>query len=222
MLAARSVANAGLAFPGLAFPGLAFLGLAFLILLLLGIARPAQALPMTYAFDMPAFTAGGFAGQTSTLEVTVDNGGTSVANQFYFSFDIDGFAVTVGSAAASLGQESSHGSSMFGNLLYITTDALGIPTLDLTATRESSASFNSPAGERIRLSTGGYLGFPNYSVVIGGVDGTLRSDILVTGRRITAIPEAPGLTLLGLGLIGLVLIGLLLSSRRLPVLLRSE
>jgi hypothetical protein len=95
---------------------------------------------------------------------------------------------------------------MFANLLYITTDALGIPTLDLTTTRPSMVSFSNPSGDRIGLSTGGYLDRPSYIVVLDGVEGTLRSDILVSGRQVVAVPEAPSLALFSLGLAGLVLL----------------
>ena len=175
-------------------------------LALVGMARTAEAVPMTYAFDMPAFTGGDLAGQTSVLEVTQDNGNTSAANHFYFSFDIDGFAVTVGSRTLSLGLDPGDGASYFGNYLYITTDVLGIPTLDLTTTRESMVSFSNSAGDRIRLSTGGYLNFPAYRVVIDGAEGTLDSAILVSGRQVLAIPEPRSLALFILGLGGLVLL----------------
>ena len=106
----------------------------------------------------------------------------------------------------SLGQGPSDGSGMFVNLLYIRTDALGIPTLDLTTTRQSLVDFSNRSGDWISLSTGGYLNFPNYRVVIDGVEGTLQSDILVSGRRAVAVPEAPSLALFTLGLAGLVLL----------------
>jgi len=172
----------------------------------LGMARTADAVPMTYAFDMPVFTGGGLAGQTSILEVTVDNGNAAAADQFYFSFDIDGFAVTVGARTLSLGLDPGDGSSYFGNYLYITTDALGVPTLDLTTTRQSMVSFSNPSGDRIGLSTGGYLNFPAYRVVIDGVEGTLQSDLLVSGRPVLAVSEPHSLALFTLGLAGLFLL----------------
>lgn len=175
-------------------------------LVLMGMARAAEAVPMTYAFDMPAFTGGDLAGQTSVLEVTLDNGNASAANQFYFSFDIDGFAVTVGTQTLSLGLDPGDGASYFGNYLYITTDALGLPTLDLTTTRQSMVSFSNSAGGRIRLSTGGYLNFPAYRVVIDGFVGTLDSAILVNGRQVLAVPEPRSLALFILGLAGLALL----------------
>ena len=81
---------------------------------------------------------------------------------------------------------------------------MGIPTLDLTWTRESLVSFSNPSGDSIRLSTGGYLNFPIYSVVIDGIEGTLRSGILVIGQQVTAVPEAPSLAVFVLGLAGLI------------------
>lgn len=176
-------------------------------LTMLGVAGTAEAIPMTYAFDMPAFTGGGFAGQTSILEVTLDNGGTSAANQFYFSFAIQAVASTVGGETLSLGESSADGASYFGDLLYITTDTLGIPTLDLTTTRQSQVSFNNPSGDRISLATADYLSHPTYSVVIDGVEGTLQAaDLRVIGRQVVEIPEAPSLVLFVLGLAGLVLL----------------
>jgi hypothetical protein len=150
---------------------------------------------------MPAFTGGPHAGQTSIRAVTVDNGSTDPFSESYFNTDTVSLGVTIGSSSASFPAPFS----FYGAVVYITTDALGTPTLDLSADFNSYV-FRSGVGTLIQLRTNPYL----YAVQLPG-DSTYSynlSDIVVTGAPLNAVPEPGTLGLIGSGGAALLLLGL--------------
>lgn len=163
----------------------------------------AAADPITFVFDMPPFIDGSidFEGQTSILEVTVDNEGMSAANQTYFNTDIRSLAVTVGDLFLEL-NVFDHLSSFEGLHPYIMTNDLGRPILDLSAMVDS-AVFLSNLTDFIALGTADDLGPTIYHVDIGDSFGISARVVGVRGTSLTAIPEPSTLTLFALGLLGL-------------------
>lgn len=175
---------------------------AFLTIIILS---PISALadPITFVFEMPPFIDGSvdFEGQTSILEVTVDNGGTSAANQIYFNTDVTGLAATVGALFLDL-NVFDHRSIFEGSLPYIVTNDREIPILDLSA-MENSAVFLSNIVDFLQIGTADDHGPTIYHVDIGDSFGISARVVDVRGTRLTSIPEPGTLTLFGVGLIGL-------------------
>jgi hypothetical protein len=115
---------------------------AALLVVGLAFASVGQAADFILEFDMPAFSMVSppqyFDGQTSTLQLTVDNGGTSSANQSYLNTDIFGMRVlTSGGTLIDLNATRN----TFGSQQYITTDTIGGAILDLTASVGSYVYF---------------------------------------------------------------------------------
>lgn len=190
---------------------------AILGLVLFGTTGVANAIPFTYEFNMPAFTAGtpddvGFKGQTSILEVEVDNGNATNINQSYLNTQITGYTVTIGALTLSL-HLSSSGLYFQGSQTYITTNDFGAAILDLTADVESRAllGLSSSALGVIQLGTTQGSGPVQYWVQINGVSGLVSEDFIVDGDEIifpnrpdptTSIPEPSTIALFVIGLAG--------------------
>ncbi len=83
----------------------------------------ANAVPITFTFDMPAFTNGALAGEVSVLDVTVDNGGTSALNQAFLNTQITSLSTEWTGAITPV-----YG----GSNTVVTTDAQGLATLNFT------------------------------------------------------------------------------------------
>tara|TARA_R110001599_G_C11903528_1_gene626589 strand:- start:78 stop:548 length:471 start_codon:yes stop_codon:yes gene_type:complete len=148
---------------------------------------------MTFEFDMPAFVFGPKTGQTSMLSVTADNGSSSSLSQSFLNTDILSYIVDIGGVLFS-----SSGAAYFGgSTTFVTTDALGIPTLDLTSLTDAFAS---------TLSAGGFIQLGTSLHTIYYVEGSGLNDstLAVVGRDASAsVPTPATLALFGLGLAGL-------------------
>ena len=133
-----------------------------LVLALLIFPITAVAIPITYRFDMPAFDSFSLAGQTSVLDVTVDNGGASASNQSYLNTDIKAYSVQVGSMMLSLNNIDDF-ATYEGSANYITTDSMGNAVLDLS-TNIASLTVMTNGFSHIQLGTlllgGGGLKYP--------------------------------------------------------------
>lgn len=159
-----------------------------------------QATAVTYVFDMPAFTSGSPAegcetltGQTSILEVTVDNGSTETANQTYLNSQIFALKATIAAGSVSL-NSTDHSAGITGSAIYISTDSAGTPTLNLTAPVNTAFDlFDFSTFEEMQLGTGI---FSRYLIVVGCDEGAARVTT-VTGSLLP-IPE-PSAGALSLG-----------------------
>jgi hypothetical protein len=182
-------------------------------LIVLGIFLCAsQAAAVTYVFDMPVFTGGSpescgqsLAGQTSILEVTVDNGSAETANQTYLNSQILALKATVGARSVSL-NSTDHPAGVTGSAVYISTDSADIPTLDLTTSADTAFDLYRPGSfEEMQLGTGA---FSRYLVVIGCDEGSANQVTTVVGSL--AVPEPSTETL---GLAALSALALIVRAR---------
>jgi len=159
---------------------------------LLSIATLGHSEPVTYSFDMPPFipSVGNLGGQTSILDITVDNGNTSTANQTYLNTEILG--LTVRSGASFVTFTSPPDTLITVEIgVYVTTDAAGMATLSLLDTPVGTLAqyFRGPIGpndvEAIQLGTKvtGQGGFSSYSAEFadGGL-GVINDGFTVTSR----------------------------------------
>lgn len=179
------------------------LSVTVLSLALLAAPIAASAVPFTFRFNMPAFLGGGFAGLTSVLDVSVDNGGTSALNQSFLNTDITDYAVSIDTTTASL---SGPVTSTTGSTTYITTNGAGVPVLDLSIDLDTSAIATVSAGNSIQLGTRDNGGPTQYAVSINGILGLNGNDLVVTGTLLQLSVPAPatlGLLVAGIGLVGL-------------------
>lgn len=173
---------------------------ALLGLAMMGVAGPARAILISYTFDMLAFTSGPEIGNTSTLDVVVDNGNSTPISQSYLNTDISEFTITVGGVSYISTALLYSGTPA----VWITTDAFGVPVLDLSGTADTCAFL--PANNQLCKGDN----FGNYVLF----DGSQFSQIKLITAPITGsqtIPEPASLTLFG---VGLILIGLVVIVRR--------
>lgn len=185
------------------------IGIVFIIVSLFafGPAR-VSAEPVTFVFEMPFFIDGSvdFVGQSSTLEIEVDNGGSSIVNQTYFNTQVTGLAVTVGTRFIAL-NVTDNMSIFEGFLPYITTDIRGAPILDLSAF-EDSVAFLSNGEDFIQIGTAGDNGPTVYHVDIDDSFGISALVVSVPGTG-PGVPMPVSNRRSGSGALGLFWIGLL-------------
>ena len=145
----------------------------FLVSILL--SANALGVPITYSFDMPAFpttfASDALGGLTSVLELTVDNGSTSISNQSYTNQQILTISATVGSETTALTVgDPGTASDIRGSAIWITTDGTGIPTLDLTISTSMEVvlvalnSISVPDLGFLQLASVGPSGASHYTV----------------------------------------------------------
>ena len=161
-----------------------------------------QASPVTFRFEMPAFFAQDLAGQTSILDVTVEQGGGSLENKAWTNTQILAMSVVAGSRSMAVNDDFENTE---GSFPYIRTDAAGVPTLDLIyggATFLVQAIPGSDPLAFIQLGTGLFteywVQFPD------GAQSVLNSGSLLVRGTVIPLPAAAWMFLSGLvGLIGI-------------------
>ena len=178
-------------------------------LVILGATWSANAVPFKYRFQMPAFDGGGFEGETSVLDIVVDNGDTSTLEQTYLNTEIIAFDLLIGEVPNRVGLRlniNDDRSSSRGSVAYVTTDALGFPTLDLTASEFSAFELEdlSASAGLIQLVTGTS---PNFQIFALDDVGFITGLDPVAGIRVPLddllLPEPGTLALFVIGLGGL-------------------
>lgn len=144
----------------------------FMLIAWLALLTPiAHAAPITFSFDIPLLD-GDLAGATSFIDVTVDNGGNVFTNQSYLNTEITGLDVLVGALSASF--DFGDITYIENAVVYITTDILGIPTLNLLANIDSAVVFQDGLGNAGQLGTFSdtgnlnsphFVSFENFTIV---------------------------------------------------------
>lgn len=120
------------------------------IMALPGVFGVASATPFTFEFDIPAWTlvVGSPAefGSSGVLDITLDNGSASDISQAYLNSQITSATVTtIGGIFAHTWAGPPFGTALLPSgtslsLSYISTNAAGIPTLDLLAGPEANTN----------------------------------------------------------------------------------
>ena len=190
------------------------------VLLLTLLAGPAQAVPFAFVFDLPDWQFNdnpALFGTTGTLTLTADNGGATAAAQTWTNADLLSIdLVTDGSYANAwtLPGDVVLAVPSLAGVSYLSTDALGAPTLDLTtpADPDSSVVRVSNAGGTFQLAAFADSGLGFTPILLRSGPGSTgdtasvpRTGIVVQGRLLQAVPApsslllaAPGLALLAL------------------------
>ena len=175
-----------------------------LIAVLLLTPFAASAAPFTFSFDMPAFNNGELLGDTSTIYVTVDNGGNSFTDQGFLNTQIT--AVEIDSGIYSFALNTVDDISVTsGSAIYIYTNSLGIPTLNLTGFFDSFFIVrDTDFVPFFQLGTNDGSGPVQYSVrVAEGINGRIIGAFSVVGERVINDPgtllEQLGTTVTGAG-----------------------
>jgi hypothetical protein len=187
--------------------------------LCLWLAPSASAAPVTVRFDLPAWTeiyaSPATFGTNGVLTVTLDNGSASTFNQSYLNTTITSIALVAngGTFSPAFSGTSAVGSEGAELLSFISTDAAGIPTLDLTAQDVGSAydfydgTYFLQLG--ITMPTQGYWPFSVSEDAFGSGafmavsprDATgLYTGLVVRGQAVAEVAEPTGLALVALGL----------------------
>ena len=89
-----------------------------------------SAATFSFVFDMPEFTSGSLVGQTSRLEVEVDNGGTSKIDQDFTNFDVTAMTILQLNGVDKLLEFTDYRTLSTAEHIFITTDAGGLATLN--------------------------------------------------------------------------------------------
>ena len=178
-------------------------------LVVLGATWSANAVPFKYRFQMPAFDGGGFENEVAILDIIVDNGDTSSLDQIYLNTQIIGFDLLVGEVPNRVGLRlniNDDRSSASGSVPYITTDLLGFPRLDLTASGFSAFELEdvTAAIGLVQLLTGSA---PRFQVSVLNEVGFVSGPFAVGGIRVPIddllLPEPGTFALFVIGLGGL-------------------
>ncbi len=132
---------------------------------LLGLTSAVQASPVTFEFSIPDWTETdnvALFGTHGILDVTVDNGSSSILNQTYLNSEITNISLTAVGGTFSRSWTGPDGTGDAGES-YVSTDGSGIPTLDLLAAQNSTAYFFFDSLFRLQLGvttpSGGFTTF---------------------------------------------------------------
>lgn len=184
---------------------------------LLGMSSAAQAVPFTFEFNIPNWTDTNnvaLYGTHGILDVTLDNGSSSILNQTYLNSEITNISLNAVGGTVSRSWTGAEGTGAASES-YISTDGSGIPTLDLLAIPPNQTSthyffFDSPFSFQLGVinTDGGFTTFfiddfqtfaetvpfdPNVNEFLG---------FSVIGQQIN-VPEPATLALLGLAFAGI-------------------
>lgn len=165
-----------------------------LAILFLALPVAANAVPITFTFDMPDFDTFDRAGENGgPLSITVDNGGTSAISQTFLNTDIIGMAVP-----------SLSNTSMFysGVGSALTTDALGVATLSFLGGGFYYAFADGAGSSRIQVgrSCDFFVRRAGETNSQGGAAGCGQTIWPVVQSTTTAVPVPGTVALLGIGL----------------------
>lgn len=192
------------------------LGPLMLALATLAFSGPAMAVPFTFVFDLPDWHFNSdplLFGTTAVLSLTADNGGSSATAQTWSNSDLRAVElVTNGSYANTwtLPGEVILALPDPGGVSYLSTDATGLATLDLTSPGDPDTSVvrMSNAGGTFQLGSYDDSGLGFTPVLLrSGPDNTgetasvPRAGIVVTARNAQAVPEPLSAILLLAGLV---------------------
>lgn len=193
---------------------------------LLGISSAAQAVPVAFEFSIPDWTETDnvpLFGTHGILDVTLDNGSSSILNQTYLNSEITNISLTVAGGSFSHSWTAADGIDQGGaSESYISTDGSGIPTLDLLAAQSTTAYFFIDSAFRLHLGvirpSGGFTTF----VV---EDSNVFSPFAITVPQDPNTNDFLGFSVIGqqinvsepatLALLGLAFAGVLARRRRL-------
>lgn len=191
---------------------------------LLGASSAVYAAPVTFEFNIPNWDATdnvALFGTHGILDVTLDNGSSSVLNQTYLNSEITNISLTAAGGTFSRSWTGAQGTDQgtgSASQSYISTDSSGIPTLDLLAAQTSTVYDFFDSAFRLQLGVitpGG--GFTTFVIIDKTVntpfartapqDPNPPHDLLgfsVIGQQIT-VPEPASVPLFGVALVALVL-----------------
>ena len=183
------------------------------------LTQSTSAEPVTFRFDLPAWTeiyaSPTTFGTNGVLTVTLDNGSGSTLDQTYLNSTITSIALVANGGTFShvFSGTSAVGSDGAELLSFISTDAAGIPTLDLTAQDVGSAYDFYDGTYFLQLGiTMPTQGFWPISVsedvhgsgafmAVSPRDATgLYTGLIVRGQAVAEVSEPTGLALVALGL----------------------
>ncbi|MGG7564994.1 VPLPA-CTERM sorting domain-containing protein [Rhodovulum sp. DZ06] len=177
-------------------------------------AAPAAAAPFSFTFDMPAWDYDSWAGQTYSMTLIVDNGGSTDINQSYTNahildaiFDVNGTIVDTRSWSIDYGTGTNPIAT------WITTDGAGVAALDLSGGVNSRWSKGNPVPDSglaqitdlgsIQVRWGGDLGdYVFYNPFTGPIAEAQAESGGETGG-VSDVPLPASLPALAAGLTGL-------------------
>lgn len=185
----------------------------------LWMTHSALAAPVTFRFSLPAWTEyyadPATFGTSGVLTVTVDNGSASAVNQTYLNTTITSIAMVANGGTFSHVFSGATANGYDGGelLSFISTDAAGIPTLDLSVQDVGSAYdfIDGPYFLQLGIErpTEGYwpisvsddfTGAGSF-VAVAPRDATgLHTGLVLRGQVVAEVAEPTGLALVALGL----------------------
>jgi len=178
----------------------------WLVLVLGLLPRSADAVPFTFEFVMPGWSASsGPVGTFATLRVTVDSGSLSPASQVYTFGSVTQVVVDTTPAGGTY-QKVFAGPPSFGSLttqFFVTAPVTATPLLDISALGDGVFLWSQPSGDQLLLDMDAFPGGDVLFLVISlPVFGSAKLSEDVTGRLVPE-PATIALVLLGLSAVGL-------------------
>lgn len=182
------------------------------VLIMLVLTAPSQATPFTFRFELPAWSANEnptLFGTVASTFITVDNGSTSLIGQSYQNGDILEVQVVTDGTYTNTWVASDLLLALPDlNVVYVLTDATGVPMLDLTTPLDPDTSVVRFANADGRLQLGafndggtGYTPFAiNTQPDLSGDGASAFPRSAIEGSVVQMVPTPGTLTLLGLGL----------------------
>ena|SRR5215467_15258866 len=190
----------------------AFLVMGVSLILAVAPLIPAHATPFRFEFVLPNWTTSSNSalyGANATVDVTVNNGSATPLNQTYENGQITQVHLTTAGTFANTWTQLDPGLSVDISASFISTNAAGIPTLNLLAGPAARVVFSNPNGTwqfGRRFGLGGFTQTwvqdgPNFSGNDLAFNNT-EEGFSIVGTNLTA-PAPATLTLMALGFAGL-------------------